>query len=359
MATITKETVVLGSPKDWEAWILIVKALAADSWPYIDPSSATVTTLDVPEQPRPSDFGGTNTSNIDPDQRAHWIEFNNLYHRSLKDYERKKARIDKAEEYIITHIDKSYLFQKANYDTLRDFLVSLKKALAPSDSTREQMIVDRYLTAKEFPSGNTNFETWQQEYLVAYLRAKEAKIPDVSGDRAHWDLVKAIVQLDSGYAAIVSMQITSQPRVLPSIEDTLSAFTQHYRRTHIKRPDILQGTYAATIQGQESPYKKKRQSRCPCGDFHVWGSCPELVEDMRPQDFTPDARKQENIRAFCKDPERKKLVTEIRLKARRFRQRGKKRQYRNHEDQFHFEAPRDLPDPDSDYIEIDAGDEPS
>ena len=108
MTTTIKESAILTSPDDWEAWILIVKTLAGDSWRYINPST-TVVALDEPEKPQPSDFGGTNTSDIDPNQRAYWIEFNNLYYQQLKEYERKKARINKAEEYIITYIDKSYL----------------------------------------------------------------------------------------------------------------------------------------------------------------------------------------------------------------------------------------------------------
>ena len=112
MSTISRVSVILVRPEDWEPWILIVKALASDSWQYIDPSATTA--LNIPERPQPSDFGGTNSSNIDANQRAHWIEFNNLYYRELKDYERKKGRIDKAEEFMITHLDKSYLLQKAN-----------------------------------------------------------------------------------------------------------------------------------------------------------------------------------------------------------------------------------------------------
>ena len=329
MTSAVKESTILTAPEDWETWILIVKTLAGDSWKYIDPSSTTTIVLDQPEKPQPSDFGGTNTSNIAPDQRAHWIEFNNLYHRQLKEYEREKARIQKAEEYIITHIDKSFLLQSANYDSLRDFIASLKKALAPSESSREQSIIDRYIRAKTLDAPNTNFETWQQEYLLSYLRAKEANLPDVSSSRAHWDLVKAIKQLDPGDAAIISTQITSSNSTsLPTIEDTLSSFAQHYRRTHIERPNIHMGVFAAALQGEESPYKKRRQSRCPCGDFHIWGTCPDLVEDIRPRGFTPDARKVENIKAFCKDPERKKLIAEVRLKARKYYQREKKEQYR-------------------------------
>ncbi|ORY01111.1 hypothetical protein BCR34DRAFT_668042 [Clohesyomyces aquaticus] len=153
----------------------------------------------------------------------------------------------------------------------------------------------------------------------------------MSGDRAHWHLVKAIKKLDPGYAAVISTQVTSAqlpaslpsaqlpaslpsaqlPASLPSIEDTLSAFAQHYRRTYTNKSTIPSSAYAATLQGDESPYQRRKQSRCPCGDFHIWGACPELVEAIRPRGFTPDLRKQENIRAFYKDPKRNKIIAKV------------------------------------------------
>jgi len=365
MTTTIKESTILTSPEDWEAWILVVKTLAGDSWRYINPSSTTAIALDEPEKPQPSDFGGTSSSNIDPNQRADWLEFNKLYHQELKEYERKKARIDKAEEYIITHTDKSLLLQRANYDSLRDFLISLKKALAPSDSTREQMIIDRYIQAKQLSARNTNFESWQQEYLLAYLRAKEAKIPDVSGDRAHWDLVKAIKQLDSGYAAIISTQITSNQASnqalnqasnqasLPSIEDTLSAFAQHYRRTYIKEPNIHGGTFVATLQDEESPYNKKRARQddipskpCICGDMHFWRQCPYIDTALRQSGFVEDPAKVKKIAQF-ETKDEKGILNKIRDKNRRFK-RTKKPQ---NEDLDRRSEP--------DSIEIDAGDTPT
>ena len=349
MTTVSKELTILTSPEDWEAWILIVKTLAGDSWQYIDPS--TTIALDQPQKPQPSDFGGTNSSNVDPNQRADWLEFNKLYHQELKGYEREKARIDKAEEYIITHIDKSYLLQKANYNSLRDFLISLQKALAPSESTREQTIINRYVQAKTLNAPNTNFETWQQEYLLAYLRAKEAKIPDVSGDRAHWDLVKAIKQLDSGYAAIISTQITSSESTsLPLIEDTLSAFAQHHRRTHIQRPNIHGGTFGAILQGEESPYKRKRGSKpdklCLCGDNHFWGQCPYIDTTLRSRGFIEDPEKVKKIAQYEAN-DNEGILNKIRAKSRYFKK------LRQQDDKVASQETN------SDTIEIDAGDDPT
>jgi hypothetical protein len=237
----------------------------------------------------------------------------------------------------------------------------LKKALAPSESAREQTIIDRYERAKKLDAPNINFETWQQEYLLAYLRAKEANIPDVSGDRAHWDLVKAIKQLDSGYAAIISTQITSaqlaqQPvRILPSIEDTLSAFAQHYRRTHIEKSNIHAGTFAATLNNEPSPYNRKRPRErdgkpikpCLCGDLHFWGQCPYIDPTQRTSGFTKDPEKAKKIAEFEAKDE-KGVLNQIREKNQRLKRQKK-------------EASKDTNDlaidNESDSIEIDAGDE--
>ncbi|ORX92700.1 hypothetical protein BCR34DRAFT_250649 [Clohesyomyces aquaticus] len=64
------------------------------------------------------------------------------------------------------------------------------------------------------------------------------------------------MKLDTGYAAVISTQITSAqlPASLPSIKDTLSAFAQHYRRTYTNKLTIPNSAYAATLQGEESPY---------------------------------------------------------------------------------------------------------
>jgi len=359
---IVQHTVILRDTHDWEAWILIVKTLAGDSWRYINPTSTAV--LEEPQKPQPTDFGGTNSSNIDPDQRVHWIEFSNLYYRELKEYERKKARIDKAEEHIITHTDPSLLLRKANYTTLRAFLTALKEALAPSEKVREQLVIDQYNEAKHLKGKSTNVEDWQQKYLLAYLRGKDLEIPDVMGDRPHWDLVKAFMQLDSAYAAVVSTQITSatlsnQP--LPTVESIINQFTQHHRHTHTIEANIHGGVYA-TLNGEPPPYNtkdKKRPSRCPCGDFHLWGSCPELIESIRTTGFQLNSHKQENIKTFCKDPKRAILVQKVRLKARQYQLRQKKEQYRKNGTRESQEKQDNTEDDTSSFIEIDAGDEPS
>jgi hypothetical protein len=271
----------------------------------------------------------------------------------------RKQRLRKLKNTSSATLIKSYLLQKANYNTLRDFLVSLQKALSPSESTREQIIIDRYVEAKQLDARNTNFETWQQEYLLAYLRAQESNIPDVSGDRAHWDLVKAIKQLDSGYAAIISIQITSaqqspqQPTSLPSIQDTLSAFAQHYRRTHIKIPNIHGGVFGATLNQEESPYQRKRPREddtpsrpCICEDMHFWRQCPYIDTALRSSGFIEDPEKAKKIANFeAKDS--KGILNKIRAKNRHFK---RLRQPQNKDAAENNE---------SDTIEIDAGDDPA
>jgi len=175
-------------------------------------------------------------------------------------------------------------------------------------------------------------------------------IPDVSGNRAHWDLVKAIKQLDSGYAAIVSTQITSNQASLPSIEDTLSAFAQHHRRTHIQRPNIHGGTFGATLQGEESLYKRKRGSKpdkpCLCGDNHFWGQCPYIDITLRTRGFVEDPAKVKKIAQYQAN-DNEGILNKICAKNRYFKK------LRQQDDKVASQ------ETDSDTIEIDAGDDPT
>jgi hypothetical protein len=330
-----------------------VKTYAGDSWQYIDPSSLAATTLQRPQRPQPTDFGGTNASNIAADQRQQWLDFNTLYYRELKEYEREKSKIDKAEQYIITHVEKSFLLQRAN-KSLRDFLIHLKNALAPTEKAREQSVVDTYNRAKQFDSRSEGFDSWHHTYLSAYLQAKETQIPDVSGDRAYWDVIKVIKRLDDGYAAVISIKITSTsanpPSDLPSVEDVLNSFSQHYRRTKIMQPQIHGGVFGATLNQEPSPYIKKRSREdatphkpCLCGDAHFWGQCPYIDTSLRSTGFIEDPEKVKKIALF-ETRDHEGILNKIREKNRRFKKQRNKASDKQVE---------------SDSIEIDAGDDPT
>jgi len=130
----------------------------------------------------------------------------------------------------------------------------------------------------------------------------------------------------------------------------LAEYLRYYRTNHGTATRI--GSYGAhaahtapTLNNEQSPYNKKKRTHhntpskpCLCGDMHYWGQCPYIDETQRQK-------------GFLLDPEKAKKITEFEAKNRggllnKIREKNKR--YKRHRTQ----------PPDSDSIEIDAGDDP-
>jgi hypothetical protein len=207
-----------------------------------------------------------------------------------------------------------------------------------------------------------NVEDWCDEFLIAYNTATQLELPDVHGFRAHKDLIRAIKQIDSGYAAIVSSSVIKAERIwntdrnipIPEsaqLSTVLTDFLHHYRITYSTKTNIHGGVFGATLSQDESPYKNnKKRSRhdatpsrpCLCGEMHFWGQCLYIDPSLRLRGFVEDPEKVKKIKDYeAKD--NKGILNQIREKNRSYKKR---------------QTDADKPaEPDS--IEIDAGDPPA
>jgi len=126
-----------------------------------------------------------------------------------------------------------------------------------------------------------------------------------------------------------------------------------YRTTRSTKANIHGGAFAATLNGEESPYNKKRKRQnkpskpCLCGDIHFWGKCPYIDPTANKQSgFVEDPEKAKKIKAYeAKDQEGR--LNKIRERNRRFKKQRTDQQ--SQKDQIQS----------SDSIEIDAGDYPA
>jgi len=125
---------------------------------------------------------------------------------------------------------------------------------------------------------------------------------------------------------------------------------RYYRTTQTRKANIHGGVFGASLNGKESPYSKKRgrsdlkpTKPCLCGDIHFWGQCPYIITAQRSSGFVEDPEKAKKI-ADYEAKDKKGILNKIREKSRRF-----KRQKSKDGDK----------QPESDSIEIDAGDDPS
>ena len=190
-------------------------------------------------------------------------------------------------------------------------------------------------------------------------------MPEVHGFRAHKDLVRAIKQVDAAYAASASLNIfkaeetwnlnSNAPVPTESqLSTVLADFLRYYRTTQSRKTNIHGGVFGATLNDQESPYKKKRSRSsarndrkpskpCLCGDDHFWGQCPYIDTSLRTRGFVEDPEKAKKITTF-ETSDTRGILNKIREKTQRY----KKHKTNNAEKRA-----------ESDSIEIDAGDQPT
>jgi hypothetical protein len=203
-----------------------------------------------------------------------------------------------------------------------------------------------------------NIKDWCSEVLIAYNRAKQLDLPEVHGFRAHKDLVRAIKQVDAAYAASASLDIFKAEETwnlncnvpIPNqsqLSTTLADFLCYYRTTHSRKTNIHGGVFGATLNGQRSPYNKKRprddakpSKPCLCGDNKFWRQCPYINTSLRARGFVEDPEKAKKIAEF-EAADTKGMLNKIREKNRRYKKQKSKVTDKR---------------ADSDSIEIDAGD---
>jgi hypothetical protein len=186
-------------------------------------------------------------------------------------------------------------------------------------------------------------------------------LSEVHGYRAHKDLVRAIKQVDAAYAASVSLDIFkaeetwNSNRNIPipnqsQLPTVLADFLRYHRTTNTTEANIHGGVFRATLNGQESPYNKKRlrddnelSKPCLCGDNHFWGQCAYIDTSLRTRGFVEDPEKVKKVALF-EAADTNGTLNNIREKNRRYKKQKSKDADKRAE---------------SNSIEIDAGDAPA
>jgi hypothetical protein len=147
--------------------------------------------------------------------------------------------------------------------------------------------------------------------------------------------------VDAAYAASASLntfkaeEIWNSNRNVPvpiqsQLSTVLADFLRYYRTTHSRKTNIHGGVFGATLNGQASPYKKKRSrgdekpsKPCLCGDNHFWGQCPYIDTALRTRGFVEDPEKAKRITAF-ETADTSGLLNKIREKNRRYKKQRSK-----------------------------------
>lgn len=352
--------VVLEGPRNWDLWIYKVQRLAeaADVWEHINPALATVPKLSKPERPAQPDPAA------DAEAQARYIRELTLYNAEIKEYRRTRDKLGQIEMHVADSIAQDLIYQIKDKPTLYEQLKALRDLIAPSQADREYHVQEAYNSAKVLHADRENLEDWAITFLSAYNRAKEVNLPEVLGYRPHKDLIRAIKQVDSGYAATMSIKVfdaeaASLPTttvVNPTLPELLSMYLRYYRTTYTAKSTTQGGTFAATLNQEESSYSRKRLREdgtplkpCLCGDYHLWRDCLYIDTSLRRKGFVEDPEKAKKIAEFtAKDTH--SILDQIREKNQR---------YKRHKTSPLSPSKGNDSTTTPDSIEIDAGDDPA
>jgi hypothetical protein len=271
--TVTTD-LVLDGQSNWELWIFVVKRIAeaGDVWEYIDPAQL-YRPLQKPEKPvRPAPtINADGSPPTQPTQHA-LMQYNqdlSNYYKDIKEYRRLKDKLGQVEAHITKTIQQDLLYHIKDKPSIYDQIKTLQELYSPTTADQEYRVQKAYESAKTLHARRSNIEDWCSEFLTAYNRAKQLNLPEVHGFRAHKDLIRAIKQVDAAYAASASLSIFKAEetwnlnRNVPvpnqsQLPTTLADFLRYYRTTHSRKTNIHGGVFSATLNGQRSPYNKKR-----------------------------------------------------------------------------------------------------
>ena len=339
--TDTKRELKLGSSKDWDAWLSVVRAKATgySIWSLIDPSTET----------RP--MGKTEPTEPDIEAQA-GADFNeklarfkiasSKYKKALQDWKEQKDSMAK----IISHIyDTTTVTNLSFIQTVEvhpwNVLRALKARLAPSDSARSLELEQQYNRMTKGPSNRQNIDAWLDDYLKMLTLAKQAKIAEVTDSkRAYRDFLHSIEKTAPTFAEVYELQLETVTDHEAQLIALIDVFRHHMRMKEARKG---KGTISnsAFVADEDKDSNDRDSSRTPtpsfrghqhehpscyCGGKHQYGDCFYINEKVRPKGWKLKPEIMAKIEEAMKDSKKRKSIENSikRCDERRHEKRQKK-----------------------------------
>ena len=320
--TDTKRELKLGSFKDWDAWLSVVRAKATgySIWSLIDPAT----------EPRP--VGKLEPTEPDLDGQT-GIDFNeklarykiasSKYKKELQDWKEQKDSMAK----IINHIyDTTTVTNLSFIQTIEvhpwNVLRALKARLSPSDSARSLELEQQYNRMTRGPTSRQSIDAWLDDYLKMLTLAKQARIAEViDSKRAYRDFLHAIEKTAPTFAEVQELQLETIQDHEAKLISIIDTFRHHMRMKEARkgRAVISNSAFAADEtgggeggeSGSRTPSfrgKQQEQTPCFCNKKHPWGDCYYINEKLRPEWWTLKPEIVAKIEEAKKDPKTKRSI---------------------------------------------------
>jgi hypothetical protein len=188
-------------------------AEAGDVWQYIDPAGDQV--LKKPEKPQspfdtpptPDGASSTDTQATTAQELDVYKVMNKDYYQELKEYWRKQDKLYQIVLHMGNTIHQDLRYHIMYERTTRAKLKVLQRHYSLTRAEHKDRAQRRYNAAKVFDPKRQRFENWADNFLWAYLRADQLKLPEAHGFRAQKDLIQAIKAVDPSYAGVLSAEV--------------------------------------------------------------------------------------------------------------------------------------------------------
>lgn len=237
---VTKMTVILDKPADWEPWFQLrrEKAVVDDIWKYCDISKPKheLPKLVEPNKPHVSQVkaNATQINELRGTELTIYQDLLNDWRQDKAEYNHAKRKMGELILDISRTIATRHLYLINGKDDPYDRLIALRQQLAPSAPTRNRELVIKYRALQERPQ-NRNLDQWLDDWIHITNQCKEAGLPDTSGHQAQDDFLTVIRKVAPEWAApahqdLIRKESTGNDSSIPSIADYIAEFRTYHRR---------------------------------------------------------------------------------------------------------------------------------
>ncbi|KAF1358657.1 hypothetical protein EJ07DRAFT_156495 [Lizonia empirigonia] len=292
---ITRTTVILEKPADWEEWIFLRKDSADRHhlWSMVNPDldEADLEKLEEPAAVEPEQYHdeteedtGVVLKDMTTEEFQRYQQAERNYDRTLARYTIKRKALNDFTQEIGRTISRRHIHLIQSDNTAYARLKKLKKHLCPSTAERELQLIAKY--RKLQIRLRNNIDNWLEEWLHVVRMCEAVCLPDVTSPRAQRDFLLAIKGLDDTWATtqqatLFRAQLNAQP--IPTLDDLVAEFSMYWRSTRPVASSL--GTFATlgidqsadkrldSAETRDDDKGKDRRLECKCGLKHRFKDC--------------------------------------------------------------------------------------
>jgi hypothetical protein len=166
--------VILTNPEDWEPWFTNLKAHVHRSiWPFIDPAQPERPLLEHPVLPRVTDINPAATLfyQLTSAQQKVYESSRKFYDSDMKYYNVQEDQLKEARIYITETVSEAKHLHLKMEDSVREWLVILKRNTEPTRGQLIQKAVDEYNALFRIKPSGSKVGIWIRQW--EYVRPKE------------------------------------------------------------------------------------------------------------------------------------------------------------------------------------------